>query len=59
MSIAISFRRKLLLFNILVLLVFLVAILRNIKKPNLIDVAILISLPIVSYVLLKKYEEPH
>lgn len=59
MSTAGSFRIRLLLFNLLVLLIFVIASLRNLKKPGLLDLLVLVLLPMVSYILLKKYEELH
>lgn len=57
MSFLSSLRRKLVLFNILVLAIYIATLLKDLKKPSLYDLAILTALPIATYIFLKKYTE--
>lgn len=46
--------KRLILFNILVALAYIAIVSRGFENPNALDIVLLMTLPIASYILLKK-----
>lgn len=52
-----TLRGKIVLFNIIIASIFLIILFNDSKKLNVIDVLLITILPLISYVLIKRYEE--
>uniref|UniRef100_A0A7C2V9Y6 Uncharacterized protein n=1 Tax=Ignisphaera aggregans TaxID=334771 RepID=A0A7C2V9Y6_9CREN len=57
MSFLNTFRGRLIVFNVLVAIAFVVMTLRNLENVDIVGVILLAMLPLASYVLLRKYSE--
>ncbi|MCC6016233.1 MAG: hypothetical protein LM582_04215 [Desulfurococcaceae archaeon] len=52
-----SLRGKVVLLNILIISMYILTVVRESRTPSIIDIVTLVSLPIVSYIFLRRYAE--
>jgi hypothetical protein len=52
-----SLRGKVVLLNILIISMYILTMVRESRTPSIIDIVTLVSLPIVSYIFLRRYAE--
>lgn len=54
MSFLRSIQIKLIVFNLIMFIIFLIIVLKNVKRPDMFDIILLIILPMTSYALIKR-----
>jgi hypothetical protein len=52
-----SLRGKVVLLNILIISMYILTMVRESRTPSIIDIVTLVSLPIISYIFLRRYAE--
>lgn len=52
-----TLKKRLVLFNFLVMVIYALSVAKGLKNPSIVDAVLLLALPITTYVILKKLLE--
>lgn len=52
-----SSRARIVIFNILVLIIYVFTVVKNAKELHILDIILLATVPLISYLFVKKYTE--